>query len=246
MATFSSSLVILDSVESTNNYAMACIRDGTAGHGKAYFSYEQTSGKGRRGKVWQTQKGKNIILSIILETESLSNRQFSLNMAVAVACYDLFSTYAGENTSIKWPNDIFWNDRKAGGILIENIIGKTWQWSVIGIGMNINQTEFSIKDSFLPVSLKQITGKEFNIIELATQLYEGVLKRYNELKNAGPGNIFAEYNQHLFRLNKKTKLKKSTAVFETTVTGVNQQGQLLTSDSMQRQFNFDEIEWVKE
>ena len=248
MASPHNPLVILDSVDSTNNYAMAQIRDGCAEHGVAYFSYEQTMGKGRRGKEWQAQKGKNIILSIILKPDTLTiYRQFNLSIATSLACFDFFKNYAGENTKIKWPNDLFWNDRKAGGILIENIInGNRWQWSIIGIGININQIEFDITNSFLPVSLKQITGKDFNVIELAKELYDHVMKRYDQLQNNGYEKMFAEYNQHLFCLHKKVKLKKDNAVFETTVKGVDEQGQLITADTMERQFDFDEVEWIKE
>ena len=172
MHTAVNSFMILTSVDSTNNYAMASIRDGIAKHGYACFSYEQTHGKGRRGKVWRTEKGKNIILSIVVNTSFLTvYQQFYLSAAVSLGCIDLFKKYAGDETKIKWPNDIFWNDRKAGGILIENVIkGNVWQWSVIGIGININQTEFNLDTVFKPVSLKQITWKDFDVIELAKEL----------------------------------------------------------------------------
>ena len=247
MHSAANSFTILTSVDSTNNYAMGMIRDGLAVHGNACFSYLQTQGKGRRGKMWNAENGKNIMLSITMAPESLTiSQQFHMSIAVALGCSDLFKRYAGGETKIKWPNDIFWNDRKAGGILTENVIkGNTWQWSVIGIGLNINQTEFNLETVFKPVSLKQITGKEHDVIELAKELYEEVLKRFQQLQNNEFEKLLIEYNQYLFGLDKKVKLKKDNVVFETTVKGVSPQGQLITVDVMERRIDFDEVEWKR-
>ena len=247
MHSASNSFTILASVDSTNNYAMGIIRDGLAVSGNAVFSYEQTQGKGRRGKSWNAEKGKNIMLSIILAPGNLTiYQQFHLNVAVSLGCTDLFKKYAGDKTKIKWPNDIFWNDRKAGGILIENVIkGNVWQWSVAGIGLNINQTEFQMDAVFLPVSLKQITGKEFNVVELAKELQQAVLHRQNELQSGRFLQMLDEYNEYLFGLHKKVRLKKGNAIFETIIKGVSAQGKLITFDTIEREFDFDEVEWKK-
>src|SRR6476646_2527475 len=115
--------IILDSVDSTNNYAMARLHAGTALHGTAYFAHEQSSGKGRRGKSWHTQRGKNIILSMVLNTGFLPvYQQFQLSMTASLACLDFLHRFVPEGLKIKWPNDLYWNDRKEGGLLIENII----------------------------------------------------------------------------------------------------------------------------
>lgn len=233
-------------MDSTNNYAMGMIRDGFAKHGSSWFTWEQTHGKGRRGKAWKTEKGKNILLSIAVNTSFLTvYQQFNLSISVSLACVDFLKKYASDEIKVKWPNDIFWNDRKAGGILIENIIkGNIWQWSVIGIGININQTKFDINTVFAPVSLKQITGKEYDVIKLTEELYKAVMKRYKELQNNGFERMLAEYNQYLFGLDKKIKLKKDNCVFEATIKGVSAQGKLITGDTIERQFNFDEVEWL--
>ncbi|HRI22981.1 MAG TPA: biotin--[acetyl-CoA-carboxylase] ligase, partial [Panacibacter sp.] len=126
----------INSIDSTNNYAVQQLQKGQAIHGTAYFAYEQTAGKGQRGRQWHTQPGENIALSVVLNTKWLQGpRQFGLSMSVAMAAYDLFLKYAVNDTFIKWPNDLYWRDRKAGGILIENMVhGKEWQWAVAGIG----------------------------------------------------------------------------------------------------------------
>ncbi len=161
----SKKLIILEEVDSTNNYAMAMVQKGLAKSGNAVFAMSQRAGKGRRGSTWQSEKGKNILLSILTQMQWLPvQQQFQLIIAAALACHDFFIKYTNKNIKIKWPNDIFINDRKAGGILIENVIkGNLWQWSVIGIGLNINQQAFE-RNKFSATSLKQITGKNYDVM----------------------------------------------------------------------------------
>jgi BirA family biotin operon repressor/biotin-[acetyl-CoA-carboxylase] ligase len=183
MSKTGSSIVILKQVDSTNNYAMAKVHEGLAKHGNAFFSPHQTQGKGQRGKVWQSMENQNIALSIVLEPLGINiNQQFEISVVAALGGLDFFSSYAGDESSIKWPNDIYWRDRKAGGILIENVFqGKEWRFCIIGIGINVNQGEFAAELPN-PVSMKQITGKEFNPESLARELHQSILYRYNQLK----------------------------------------------------------------
>ena len=239
------SFVMLNTVDSTNNYAMAKVHAGLSKHGNAYFSSHQTNGKGQRGKEWQTSVGVNIALSIVLELTTLNaTQQFQLSAAVALGCFDFFHKYAGDETTIKWPNDIFWRDRKAGGVLIENIFhGKDWKFSIVGIGINVNQPYFD--DALInPVSLKQITGKTFDLTALAKELHLSVLKRVNQLEKKVFGVMLKEYNEHLFCLQKKVRLKKDTVVFDTNILGVTENGQLITMDTTERLFDFGEVVWV--
>ena len=245
MSTISYPFQIFDSLDSTNNYAMGKVREGLWKHSNAAFSYEQTAGKGTRGKHWQSNKRENIILSIVADTSFLDlNNKFYLAAITALSCFDLFSKYARESITIKWPNDLFWNDRKAAGILIENAIrGNKWQSSVIGIGMNINQTLFN-NEIIKPVSLKQITGKTYDILLLAEELYNCFFERYESLKRNKFSEIMEEYNLHLFRRNEISKLKKGPAVFESTIVRVSADGMLHTSDVTERTFDFNEVKWL--
>jgi len=239
------SLVVLGSVDSTNNYAMQKVHAGMAKHGDGYFAHEQTQGKGQRGKSWHTANGKNIVLTIVLEPVSAKLLQpFHLSVAVALASYDLFKKYAGSDASgdakIKWPNDIYWGDRKAGGILIENVLrGNEWKWAIAGIGININQDEFSqeIKN---PVSLKQLTRQEFDVIGLATELQELVMQRVNE---PFP-KLLEEYNSHLYKKNEKTVLRYKDELITTTIKGVAENGQLICFSEKEQRYDFGEIEWL--
>src|SRR5450755_322744 len=151
---------------------MAKVQTGMASQGTIFFAHEQLAGKGQRGKSWSSQPGENIIMSVVLEPEFLPvSRQFPLSACVALACHDFFSRYAGaRETFIKWPNDLYWRDRKAGGILIENSFrGNKWMAAIAGIGVNINQVSFpeTVRN---PVSLRQITGRNHDAVKMAGEL----------------------------------------------------------------------------
>ncbi len=244
---------ILDSVDSTNNYAMAQSHAALATHGDAVFAFRQTGGKGQRGKTWHTGNGENIALSIIIEPKQLQvAEQFRLSVATALGCHDFFSSYAGDETYIKWPNDIYWRDRKAAGLLIENVIGSynpgkksgtAWKFAIIGIGMNINQAAF---DSALKkvVSLKQITGKHFDTVELAKELHQRVLQRVASLQEKEFDTLMGDYNSVLFKKDCVVKLKKGKIEFDTVIKSVTENGRLYTVDRVDNFFDFGEVEWV--
>jgi BirA family biotin operon repressor/biotin-[acetyl-CoA-carboxylase] ligase len=242
-----SDFIELQSVDSTNNYAMAKVHAGLALHGTAYFAHEQTAGKGQRGKTWNTTPGENIIMSIVVEPQFLLPiQQFFLSAAIAVSCYDFLTNFFPDDWSIKWPNDLYWRDRKAGGILIESICkGNDWLFAIVGIGINVNQVQFpdNIKN---PVSLKQISGKTMKADELAKELCDFIEKRYNELKNQGADQVLRRYNQLLYKRNQAVRLKKGNIIFETTIKEVTSQGHLLTFDTIDRSFGFGEVEWIIE
>ncbi len=247
----------LHSIDSTNKYAMGIVHgdilpDGQdeAQHGMAIFAHAQTAGKGQRGKTWISEKGANIALSILLNPFPLKVAdQFQLSVCIAVSVQAFFAKYAGDKTKVKWPNDLYWRDRKAGGILIENVVRSSgsvtadWQWAIVGTGININQTSFS-QDLPNPVSLKQITGKTFQPVELAKELCSVIENNYQLLMKGSFETLFNNYQTHLYKKDEKVKLKKDNRVFETTIKGVSEQGQLVTRSSIEERFNFGEIEWV--
>jgi BirA family biotin operon repressor/biotin-[acetyl-CoA-carboxylase] ligase len=175
--TLGAPLIELPLIDSTNIYAMEQIKAGKAISGSCYNTPFQTHGKGQHGRIWESEKGQNLLCSYVLELKSLNpsknwgpEDQKGLSAAVAIGAKVFFGAHAGDETLIKLPNDIYWRDRKAGGILIENSLrGTEWTWAVIGIGFNINQTSFS-PDAPNPVSLSQITGRQWEIARLQTEL----------------------------------------------------------------------------
>ena len=170
-------LIELSTIDSTNIYAMAKIKEGLAESGSCVRANFQTHGKGQHGRVWVSSEGQNIICSYILELKKLNTvkkwtptDQIGFSAAIALGIRTFFDAYTNGDTKIKRPNDIYWRDRKAGGILIENLLkGTEWTWTVIGIGININQTVFT-PDAANPVSLKQITGRDWDILSLQKEL----------------------------------------------------------------------------
>lgn len=149
-----------------------------------YAGY-QTAGRGQTGNGWESEEGKNLLCSILLPSRQ---NLFELNVVMAVAVRRLL----GDGFTIKWPNDIYWGDKKIAGILIENaIIGNELKYSIAGIGLNVNQTEWR-SDAPNPVSLKQLTGKTYSIDEMMQGLYAEVQKVLHE-------DVWEEYKNHLYR-----------------------------------------------
>ncbi|SEA07601.1 BirA family transcriptional regulator, biotin operon repressor / biotin-[acetyl-CoA-carboxylase] ligase [Arachidicoccus rhizosphaerae] len=246
-------LTILDEVESSNNYATTLALQGLAKHGHAILARFQSRGKGQRGRSWQGAPGQNIALSVILDMKGVAlTRNFELSMAIALGVFDFFSHYGGEKTRIKWPNDIYWSDRKAVGILIENNIkGKNWQWAVAGMGINMNQTQFSDQMAGKAVSLRQITGKSYDIEDSSRELCTFLEKRYQQfLEDAG--TLLSDYNQVLYAKNQTVPIRyqgvatQAPQDLEVVIEAVDAQGRLWITGAPVPYFQFGEIQWLIE
>jgi len=238
-------LTILNEVESSNNYATGLALHGLAQHGHAVLARFQSAGKGQRGRSWQGAPGQNIALSVILDMKGVSiSRNFELSMAIALGVYDFFSHFAGEKTRIKWPNDIYWSDRKAVGILIENSIkGQNWQWGVAGMGINMNQSAFTGEMAAKAVSLRQITGKSYDIEEAAKTLCSYLENRYQTfLKD--PERLLTAYNQVLYKKDQPVTVLYKGQNIEVTIHMVDAAGRLWISGAPVPYFQFGEISWV--
>lgn len=222
---------------------MGLARAAMAQHGAVVFTHEQTKGKGQRSKEWVSEKDMNIALSILIEPKNLKvSELFLLSMMVAVGVRQFFLNYA-EEIEIKWPNDIYWRDRKAAGILIENVWqGNEWKFAVIGIGINVNQTDFGKLNS-KAISLKGITGKHFEPVILAKELCKNLGDKY-QLLISDPSQIIQQYKAHLYKLNEQVKLKKDDRVFEATFTDVTVNGQMVVHHAIEEKFDVGEVEWL--
>lgn len=237
---------ILDEIDSTNNYAMEQVNSGQVTSGTAWFTSNQTAGKGTRGKQWLAQPGDISALTIALQPAMLPlSRQFMLSVAVALGACDFFTSHAGDESIIKWPNDIYWRDRKAGGILIENVLrGSLWQYAIIGIGLNINQAAFP---PHLPnaVSLRQITGKTRPAVEAAKELCAFLDTRIRLLQPANFDTLLTEYKSRLFRWQQPALYRKDGEIFEGIIRDVLPDGHLcLEKEGEILQLGFGEIEFI--
>ncbi len=261
---FGSPFIELQSIDSTNAYARRQIEDARLSGatqklqaGTTYFSHEQTAGKGQRGRSWISERGVNILMSVLLRPHQLDPvHPFQLNCCVALALHDFFAKYAGDEVKIKWPNDLYWKNRKAGGILIESLIAATptatqqvaaqksrWDWAIVGIGVNINQDLFP-EALPNPVSLKQITGHFFPLVPLAKELCVALQKRWDELLACKFDSMHSAYNKRLFRAGEKQLLKKEHHVFDAIIHSVSKEGQLIVLQNTMEYYEFGTVEWV--
>jgi BirA family transcriptional regulator, biotin operon repressor / biotin---[acetyl-CoA-carboxylase] ligase len=240
--------IILPVVDSTNNYAMAQVRAGLASSGQVWLAIEQTAGRGQRQKNWLAGPGSNITLSVALEPGLPLQKQFLVSAAAAVGTLEFFKELAGDETRIKWPNDLYWRDRKAGGILIENLVNteagqanNNWTWAVIGIGINVNQANFppGVGNA---VSLLQITGRQWDIIDLSKALCYAIQEQLVQLNN--PDSLLLRYNEYLFKRGETVKFKKGNRLFNALVKEVNAAGELLVDTGLEEAFRTGEVEWI--
>jgi BirA family biotin operon repressor/biotin-[acetyl-CoA-carboxylase] ligase len=192
---------------------MAQIKAGLAKSGSCYTADFQTNGKGQHGRVWESTKGQNLLCSYILELNTLDALknwtpadQIGFSAAIALGARAFFAAFAGSETKIKKPNDIYFSDRKAGGILIENLVrGQEWTWAVIGIGMNINQTEFSPAAlnsvSSNPISLQEITNQSWDVKKMQQHLSEALNDAIHDWLQFGEEATLKTLEQHIIELD---------------------------------------------
>lgn len=198
-----------------------------------YAGY-QTAGRGQTGNGWESEPDKNLICSILLPNKNL----YFLNIAVSVAIIRLI----GEPFTIKWPNDIYYRDKKLAGILLENaIVGSIVKYSIAGVGLNVNQTKFT-SDAPNPVSLKQITGKTYDIDQLMKDLFEAVKAVLNEPEE----RIWSKYKDHLYRREGWYAYEDHNGRFEARIIDVLPTGEIVLQDKHgnERIYHFKQIRYV--
>ncbi len=236
----------LDLVDSTNNYAKELLQKQKPAEGTMIYAHEQTSGRGQMGNSWKAEKNKNLTLSIILYPSFLeADKQFFLNMAVSLGVKDFCESVLGEEIKIKWPNDIYYQNSKLGGILIENTIsGSRVTSSVIGIGLNINQTDFGI-EAPNATSFYLIANKEHQLKSLMEILASFIEKYYLQLRQLHFNFLDKAYMESLFRYQQTFEFKKGQQIFRGEINGVSKEGKLIIhSKGKEQKFAFKEIEYV--
>ena len=276
----------LSECDSTNTRLKQLLATGQAPD-YIYAGY-QTAGRGQTGNGWESERGKNLICSILVESQKVPSGTpinveslFDLNVAVSVAVHRAVTGYGlqvtgyelrvtgdglqvtgdglqvtGDDVTIKWPNDIYWKDKKLAGILIENaIVGGELRYAIAGIGLNVNQTEFC-SDAPNPVSLRQITGQEQDIDKLMQRLYDEVQKATEE-------DVWDYYRAHLYRregywpyverevsteptMNANSQEPIAKSLFRARIEDVLPTGELVLRDEegKQRIYHFKQVRYV--
>ncbi|MCH2021440.1 MAG: biotin--[acetyl-CoA-carboxylase] ligase [Saprospiraceae bacterium] len=240
----------LSSVDSTNLFAINLLAKTKPIEGTVIYTDNQIGGRGQIGSKWESQAAKNIIMSVILYPHFLSiPLQFKLNQIVALAVYDLLSNYIFplDQLSIKWPNDIYIGDNKMGGILIENKLKNSLiSESVIGIGLNVNQTSFS-SELPNPTSLLLETGLTNDRFEMLERLCEFLEHRYLQLKSLKRQNINDEYLQVLYGYQewRDYEITSTKNIIRGRIVGLTKFGKLqIQTSTKQMEFSLKEISFL--
>lgn len=232
-------IIHLTNITSTNDYLLSLKSQEDI----VAVSDYQTRGKGMGTNRWESEPGKNLLFSILIHPTWIPvNQQYLLSMAEAVALCDTLREVTDDIT-IKWPNDIYWKDKKISGTRIDvNLSGGILADMVIGTGINVNQTEF-LSDAPNPVSLKQITGREHD----REALLKDILKRFQPLqqmlKDGGTEEIVRLYHERLYRKEGMHGYKDANGTFMAAIDYVEPSGilHLTLEDGTKREYMFKEV-----
>ncbi len=220
-------IIYYSSCESTNTMAINLLATQNVLEGTIVITDEQTQGKGQRGKQWVTLPGQNLTFSIIFYPSWLAiENTFSLYIISALGiCEALFPTLQ-YGLTIKWPNDIYAGDKKLGGILVENMVQKdTIKAAVIGIGLNVNQTNFN--DLPYATSLALLASREFSLAPLLRQLTDGIQKQYDRLYDNRLNELKQDYVKHLYGLHTTRTFQDQQGIFQGVIQGIDDRGRLV-------------------
>jgi len=235
-----------DIISSTNDEAKNILQQKNIPDFTVITAEEQTKGRGQRNNSWHSNKSENLLLSIISFPNKINAvNQFYLSKVISLGIIDYLNTKAND-FKIKWPNDIYFKDKKICGILIENTVsGSFIKNSIAGIGLNINQTQFP---DFLPdaISLNLITGKKFELEYELKELLIFLKNKFNLLKPDSFFEIDNRYHENLYKIYEKSGFKDSNGIFEGTITGTLPQGNLIIkiNDNKTKTYAFKEIEFI--
>lgn len=239
----------MESVDSTNEWAKRTIDAGNFIEGTIYQCSFQTHGKGQHARVWQSPAGQNALFTIVLKPDFLPLSHYAfLNFTVSLACRKICSQYVpGAPVQLKWPNDVLIQGLKVGGILIENIVVDNNRFTLVGIGLNVNQSHFPAS---LPAatSLYLQTGVRIPVDEMVSNVTSEILLGYNALKVRDNMQVIQEnYIAALYMLHSDICFRYNGQVVKGKVVGVDELGRIrIYSGGQTRAFRHGEIhiEWT--
>ena len=228
---------------STNSALAALLKEKELPDGFTLYTYYQTAGRGQVGNKWESEKGQNLLMSTLIRPKDLPiSEHFILSEIVALALKDVLDRYT-DDIRIKWPNDIYWKDKKISGTLIENSFsGSTIRSCIAGIGLNLNQTVF-VSDAPNPISLKQITGQEYDKRKVLEEIMERLAYYKQQLVEGHEQDIKKLYAQTLYRKEGWHEWVADVKSFQARIKEVKADGQLVLemTDGQTRGFYFKEV-----
>lgn len=240
-------LIRLREVNSTNAYIQSLNRDERLPEGSVVWADFQTAGRGQIGNVWESENGKNLTFSIVFYPSFLlAKHQFLISQIASLSVKETLDEFISGIT-VKWPNDVYWNDKKICGMLIENdLAGQYIYSSVIGIGININQAVFR-GDAPNPVSLYQILGREVDIEDFMHRFLGHIYDNYLTLMKGDPdGTLVKKYLDSLYRKEGFFLYVDKNGQFEAEFAGIEPTGHLLLrlKDQTARRYEFKEVKFI--
>ena len=238
-------LIYLPSCHSTNDIASEIIQKGKIINGTVIVTAYQTKGKGQRGNLWESEPNDNLLTSIIVDSSFLDlNKQFYLSIISALAIHSTLKKLNLGNIKIKWPNDIYINEKKVSGILIESTVnGNKLNFSTIGIGINVNQKIFSNKRA--TSILNENLNCKLTIATILENLCENFENNYLELKNKNFEKINSEYLNNLLWINEEKSFKDKEGFFLGKIRGTLPNGQLIIwAKNKEKYYDIKEIEYL--
>lgn len=247
------SKIYLDEVPSTNVYLKDMLVSGKRPEeGTIIITDHQTTGKGQKGNFWESEQGQNLVFSLPLYPGFLPpSHQFALLEIASIAMVETLEYFLkGQNVevSIKWPNDIYVGDKKICGMLIEhNIIGSLIDYTILGIGLNVNQRKF-LSDAPNPISLIHYLGKRSDLTDVLSVWYRYFSTMYMDFENKHRSfeELHALYEKNLYRKIGFYPYKDAQGVFEAEVVGVESNGciKLKPLKGEPRSYAFKEVSYI--
>jgi len=237
-------IIKLDAIDSTNTFLKEISSADVIDDYTVIVAKKQTNGKGQMGKIWNSKPGQNLTFSVFKDVSFLLfENQFYLSVVTALALKKALGAFNIPKLSVKWPNDILSEDKKIGGILIENVIKQNQLVSsIIGIGLNVNQVFF--QDLPRATSMKKISGKTFNLDEVLQEFLEHMSTYFKLLESGENKAIKREYESNLFRKNKPSTFRNAEGqLFSGFIRGISNTGNLivLLEDDILNEFSLNQI-----
>lgn len=240
-------IIHIKEVISTNQSLRERLNGRSLPEGSVVWADYQTSGRGQMGNGWESERGKNLTFSTVLYPEVIpANHQFVISQITALSVQETLSEYTPD-ISIKWPNDIYWRDKKICGMLIENdLAGNIIYCSIQGIGININQTRFQ-SDAPNPVSLRQITGSVYDREEILHKFLTSFYAYYLFLLQDKEEEIRRVYQKALYRKDGFYPYQDDNGCFEACIEEVEPSGHLILRlrDNSLRRYAFKEVRFMR-
>ena len=240
-------LLTLKEVDSTNNFLKSLLTNSKPlPEGTVIMADHQYAGRGQQQNKWLSEPGKNLTFSILFKPTFIKAvNQFDLTRAMSLGVYDALYQLLGEGLKIKWPNDIYYNDSKLGGMLIENIVqGEKINNSVVGIGLNINQDSFS-EEASNGTSVKKILHKDYELRLLLSEICSHIEAYYLHLKAGKIDFVRKAYLQRLYWLNEPRQFKAYDEIFSGVIEGIADNGLLqISRNGVIVSYNLKEIEFL--